>query len=280
MAVDKPLEELDSQYLFGKAMEAKEEAPVAEPEPERVALAPEAKEAAEAPVEPEAPAAEEPPKAPVEPPPEHQIPPWRLREEAEARRSAEMRAQELERRLNEITAHVQQQQKQPDFFENPDAATQQLIQRFVQPIMEEQRRTQMYNSKLIASVRHGEDKVEEAEQAFLRARDVQSLDPVDYERVVQAPNRYDAVVQWYRTQTALSTVGNDPEAWFQKRLEAALDDPKFQAQVIERAQKGAAGRPSMTKLPPSLSRTTAARGNADPLGDGSDGSLWSFATNR
>jgi hypothetical protein len=233
---------------------------------------------------PPAPAAA-PPPTPEAPPSEAAIPSWRLREEAEARRLAEDRARALEERLNQVAAHLQQQQKQPDFFENPDAATQAAVMRVLQPFaeaqqrqVEEQRQREMYFGRAVARLEHGADTVDKAEQAFLAAREHQSLDPADYERVVQSPNRYDAVVQWHRKQTAYSTVGDDPEAWYKKRLEADLADPKFQAELMERARKGAAGRPAATSLPPSLSRTTsAADSGGEPIGDMSDASLFAYA---
>jgi hypothetical protein len=234
------------------------------------------------PSEPPAPAPVPPPEPPPVPPTaaaEAPIPSWRLREEAEGRRAAEDRARALEARLNEIAVHLQQQQKQPDFFESPEAASQALINRAVQPLREEWQRTQMYNSRIVAGIKHGDDKVDEAEAAFMRARDSQILDPADFERVVQSPNRYDAVVQWHRRQAVQSTVGDDPEAWYQKRREAEMNDPKFQAEVLERARQGAAGRPSTTNIPPSLSKATAAASSSgDPLGDMSDKSLFAYAT--
>jgi hypothetical protein len=263
MADEKTPEQLQ-QEMFDTAV-------TAVPEAEPTATPP------EAPAEPEPKQGEPPPTPPVEPP-EAAIPSWRLREEAEARRLAEDRARMLEARLNEVAAHIQRQQKQPDFFENPDEATQALILRTLQPYAEEQRKQTMYNSQLIAKAVHGAERVDEAERAFLEAREREALDPADYERVVQSPNRYDAVVQWHKRQSVLASVGDDPEAWFQKRLEAAMDDPKVQAKFIERTQKGAASRPSETRLPPSLSRTTAAASNAgEPLGDMSDASLFKYA---
>src|SRR5262245_31659174 len=195
------------------------------------------------------------------------IPPWRLREEADARRAAEQRAALLEARLGEITHHLQQNQKPPDFFADPDAATQGLILRTLQPYAEETRKTLMYMGKMIASTMHGADKVDAAEQAFLESRARETLDPADYERVVQSPNRYDAVVQWHQRQSTLNQVGNDPNAWFEKQLEARLADPQFQAKLMERVRGTAAGRPSETRLPPSLSRSTATAGNSDVVGD-------------
>lgn len=228
-------------------------------------------------VQPQVPA--EAPVPPVPPePPEAAIPSWRLREEAEARRQAEQRAALLEARLNQVAEHLRQQTKQPDFFENPGQATQEIIARQLQPYIDETRRTQMYLGKMLAETAHGADKVSAAEQAFLAARDDASLDPADYERVVTSPNRYDAVVQWHKRQTVLSSVGDDPAAWFEKQLEAKLADPQFQAKLLEKVRTDAATRPSMTKLPPSLSKTTATAPNAGPSeGDMSDQSLFAFA---
>lgn len=236
--------------------------------------------------EPEAPAKPEvvetlPPVPPPTPEVEAAIPSWRLREEAEGRRLAEDRARTLEARLNEVAAHIRQNQKQPDFFEHPDQATQAIIQRTLQPILEEQRKNQMYLGKMVAEVAHGVDKVSTAETAFLKAKDNLSLDPADYERVVNSPNRYDAVVQWHKRQSVLSSVGDDPNAWFDKQLEAKMADPQFQAKMLERARAGAATKPGTVKLPPSLSKATAAAGNRDePLGDMSDTSLFAYAMKR
>jgi hypothetical protein len=243
------------------------------PDPEQVPAEPQP-EPAPAPTPPEVPPA---PVPPVEPAEGH-VPPWRLREEAEARRLAEDRARTLEARLTEINTHLQQAQKQPDFFEDPHQATRALIAQSLQPYAEAQRQTEMHNSKMIAGVVHGVDKVEAAEQAFLQARNAQSLDPADYERVVQSPNRWDAVVQWHKKQTVWTSVGDDPEAWYKKRLEADLADPKFQAEVLQKVRGSAATRPSETRLPPSLSKSTAVASNAgEEVGDMSDKSLFRFA---
>lgn len=219
------------------------------------------------------------PPAPAVEPPEAAIPSWRLREEAEGRRVAEDRARALEIRLNEIATHLRQQQKPPDFFEGPEQATMALINRTFQPYAEETRKTMMYLGKMVAEARHGEDKVAEAEKVFLEARDRNTLDPADYERVVQSPNRFDAVVRWHRKQSVLASVGDDPAAWFDKQLEARMADPQFQAKLLEKVQKDAATRPSITKLPPSLSKSTAAASNSGggEISDLSDQSLFAHA---
>ena len=88
-------------------------------------------------------------------------------------------------------------------------------------------------------------------------------------------------MQWHKRQTVLSSVGDDPEAWFNKRLETALADPKFQAEMLEKVRGSAAKRPSETRLPPSLSKSTAAASNTgDGVGDMSDQSLFRYAMGK
>jgi hypothetical protein len=202
-----------------------------------------------------------------------------LKEESDARRAAEERIRELEGHLQRVAAHLQAQQPQqkPDFFQNPDQATQEMILRTLAPYAEEQHKVSMYNSKMIASAVHGAEEVDKAEEAFLKAREEQTLDVADYERVVQSPNRYDAAVQWYRRQNVYAAVGDDPNAWFEQQLEARMADPKFQATVLEKIRGGAATRPGTVSIPPSLSKVTAAAGNGEFTGDLSDPSLWAYA---
>jgi hypothetical protein len=213
-------------------------------------------------------------------PAEAAIPSWRLREEADARRAAEDRVRAYEEKLKEYDAHLkrQQPQKVPDWFENPDAAMQEALVRWMGPIVQDQRRQSIHNSRMIAGLVHGRESVDAAEAAFLEAHRSQTLDPMDYERVVQSPNRYDAVVDWHRRNTVVSTVGNDPNAWFVKKLDEHLGDPRFQAALMERIRGSAATRPGTTRLPPSLSGKTSAMGNSgEPVGDLSDASLYAFA---
>lgn len=227
------------------------------------------------------------PETPTEPPKdaaEAAIPSWRLREEAEGRRAAEERARQLGDRLQQIEAHMRQQAQataqKPDFFADPDRAVQETILRTLAPFAQEMHRQTVAMGKGIADAIHGADKVAQAEQAFLEAMNDRSLDTMDYERVVQAPNRYDEVVKWYSRQGVLNSVGDDPNAWFEQEMERRMADPNFQAKYLERIRGDAAKRPSSTELPPSLSRVTAARGNSEPLGDMSNESLFSFAMKR
>jgi len=261
-------EEMVQQELFDAAKSPEpptESTPASEPE-----ASPEPEASSEsAPAESEKPAGKEPSES---------IPSWRLREEAEARRLAEDRARQLEARLNEVRVHREQQQPKPavpDFFIDPQAAMRASMDEYFEPIRKEYHRSMMQVARDTAEYRHGAEAVAQAEQVFMEARNKNMLDPADYERVVRAPNRFDAVVNWYRRLYALHTVGDDPAAWWEKQFEAKMADPKFQASVLEKIKGTAATRPAMTKLPPSLSKSTAAASNGAGVdGDLSHESLW------
>ncbi len=79
----------------------------------------------------------------------------------------------------------------------------------------------MANAQLIAGVKYGDDKVAEAEQAFIAALRSQQVDPADYHKVVGSPNRYAAAVHWHQRQLAQAEIGDDPAA-FRAKVEAEL----------------------------------------------------------
>lgn len=237
-----------------------------------------------------APPAPEPPVAPAATPPAPKppdggeaIPSWRLREEAEGRRTAENLARQLGERLAQVEGSLRREEKPPDFFENPDAAAQALLLKTLQPFAEETRKQLMYMGRMVANTVHGQDQVLAAEKAFIEAKNNESLDSADYEKVVGSHNRYDEVVKWHNRQMVQTTVGDDPAAWFDKQLEAKLADPAFAASLLQKVTGGASGQRPTTevRLPPSLAKTTAAAGNGVAmLGDLSDKSLFEYATGK
>ena len=97
----------------------------------------------------------------------------------------------------------------------------------------------------------------------------------------------ETLMQWHRENKTRAEVGNDPNAYFDKRFEAYLSDPANQAKVLERIRGGVQpsnpagnrqGLPSPVSLPPSLTRATNA--SADVSADDNDISndaLWRHA---
>jgi hypothetical protein len=98
-------------------------------------------------------------------------------------------------------------------------------------------------------------------------------------------------MRWHKTQATMREVGNDPEAYIERKLQERLSDPEYRRQLIDDlrndAQRGDGGRPrTSTRLPRSLNGASAGAGgrkgggsrSADPgLYDDSDASAFEFA---
>lgn len=144
-------------------------------------------------------------------------------EVAEFRRSNES----LQRQVSELLQRIpvpkveQPQQQLPDFFENPEAATQHTVQQTVSPQFDQITQTLMANAQIVAGLKYGDDKVAEAEKAFLSAVQARTLDPAEYQKVVSSPNRYAAAVQWFQRKQAMDEVGDDPAA-YRAKVEAEI----------------------------------------------------------
>jgi hypothetical protein len=127
---------------------------------------------------------------------------------------------------------------------------------------------------------HGEKAVTEAYQAL--ANGVNTGDPEAnsiLQRARSSMDPFGEVMKWHTQRTVFSTIGKDPEAWFQKKLDESFKDPAFQAKALERlqgnaAQVGSDGRPAI-KLPPSLNKIAGGAHNSAPDdGDMSDRGLF------
>ena len=129
-----------------------------------------------------------------------------------------------ERRMAQLVEAVKPKQEAappPDWFENPEAATQNAVRSSVSPQFEQINQQLLAIAKDNAVTRFTEETVDEAEQAFLSAYQSQKLDPADYHKVVNAPNRYAAAVSWFKRQQAQAEIGDDPAA-FRAKVEAEL----------------------------------------------------------
>jgi len=278
----------DEREMFDSALDTPEQ-PDNQPRDEQGRFA-KAEQPEEQPAE--QPQAEQPVEAQTEPqeqqqePKDHGIPPWRLREEAEARRAAEARAQQIEREAAEYRRQLAQLQEQskpkqvPDIFEDPNAFVSHGVQTAVDPIKSEVSQLREFYSRRDAIREHGEDKVKAAYQALdqaARAGDPEAVMTV--QRVRQSMDPFGDIMGWHTTRSLISTVGRDPNAWFEKQMEERLKDPAFQTKLMERMRGDAQTRPSVTQLPPSLNKTTAAL-TVQPDEDNSDAGLLRDALRR
>ena len=129
-----------------------------------------------------------------------------------------------ERRMAQLVEAVKPKQEAapaPDWFENPEAATQNAVRSSVSPQFEHINQQLLAIARDNAETRFTPETVNEAEQAFIGAMNSQKLDPADYQKVVSSPNRYAAAVQWHKRQQAQAEIGDDPTA-YKAKLEAEI----------------------------------------------------------
>lgn len=129
-----------------------------------------------------------------------------------------------ERRMADLVKAVTPKQEappKPDWFENPEVATQHAVQSTVSPQFEQINQQLLAIARDNAETRFTPEVVSTAEQEFIKALQSQTLDPADYQKVVSSPNRYAAAVQWHKQQQAKAEIGDDPAA-FRAKLEAEI----------------------------------------------------------
>jgi hypothetical protein len=117
---------------------------------------------------------------------------------------------ETNARMAQLVQAVTPPQVPPDFFDNPQAATRHEVAQTVSPEFERINQTLHSFARENAFHRFSEAKVNEAERAFIGALQEGRLDPSDYRRVVNSPNRYAEAVRWHQRQVAQAEIGDDP----------------------------------------------------------------------
>jgi hypothetical protein len=231
-----------------------------------------------------APADATPPPA-DEPPPESDgghIPAWRLREEAENRRAAEAKYQQLEREIAELRRNPPKPAEPPKPQEMPDP--------LLDPAGYQAHLRNEWQEALKAQA--GEISLRYARRAnperFAKAyAEVQNGSPADRARIRDAPDPGDELLAWYSEREAIREVGPDPAAYKQRILDEALKDPAYLAKaaaalrlsVVPSTGNGLR-QPSPVRLPPSLNGITpsgaAIAGDDDT--DMSDEAIFRHAT--
>jgi hypothetical protein len=216
------------------------------------------------------------------------IPPARLKAEAEKRREAEADAAALRREIAELrgmvtatrqpVAQPQQEAAPATLWDDPDA----YLKNQLSPIQSALLNQKAEFSKMIAVEKHGEEVFSAAENALETAAGTPEGQAF-IQKLREAAHPAEELIKWHKQQQNISRVGNDPDAWLNAEIEKRLNDPAFLAQAVERHRAGGASNtnasrsPPLTNIPPSLSRIPSG-GNAAPAGDESDGALFSSLT--
>jgi hypothetical protein len=121
----------------------------------------------------------------------------------------------------------------PDFFENPDAAFQARLQEALSPLQQGQTSIVENFSRMMASDKHGEETVNKAYQDLQsRVNANPAAMRATYQRIMQSQHPYGELVKWHKEQSALSTYGDDPEAWRNSERE------RIRAEILAEAQGG------------------------------------------
>ena len=130
-----------------------------------------------------------------------------------------------ERRFEQLIGAVKPQQPteaekpKKDIWDDPDEFVQSGIQAALTPFQKEMQATLNGIAKDAAIARHG-DAVDAAERAFMLAVQSRTVDQADFDKVLKAPNRYSAAVEWHKRAQAQAEIG-DPVA-FKEKLRAEI----------------------------------------------------------
>jgi hypothetical protein len=94
-------------------------------------------------------------------------------------------------------------------------------------------------------------------------------------------------MSWHAQQSTIKEVGNDPNAWLERKLQERLNDPEFLAAAVERARGSARQNGAReytpargSRMPPSLNSASGSSHQVDDpdLYDPSEGAVFRFAT--
>lgn len=222
-----------------------------------------------------------------------QIPAWRLREEADNRRRVETELAERNRELAELRrnppkpAEPAKPETKPDPLLDPDGY-EAYLERKVEArfAAAEQARIKERGEESLQAARTANTELfDKAYAEVQRLRDAGDTHSIARIRDSRDPGK--ELLKWYREREAVREVGDDPNAWFERKFEEALKDPAKAAKAISilRAQQNPASvpagtrNPSPVRLPPSLSTVTPS-GSAIGAGDDdvSDEGLFRHAT--
>jgi hypothetical protein len=198
--------------------------------------------------------------------PDHRVPLAELMKERDNRQSAQRELDQLRQQmfmLQQQQAQKPQEEEAIDIFANPEA-----YQSRIQQTMEQRLKAMEGNFSLrLAAYKHGDDFHEAWKEMVNRT---QNGDDSIRQQVMQSPDPGETLVQLYQREMVINKVGNDPEAYIQKRLDEALKDPAFLAKAIEAAKASAGAQPkpaNKIELPPSLNKMAADHGETFDVSD-------------
>ncbi|MDP5216701.1 hypothetical protein Q5Y75_05680 [Ruegeria sp. 2205SS24-7] len=178
------------------------------------------------------------------------IPVTALLDEREKRQLAERKAEDAGRRLAELEAKQRaEQQKAPDWDEDPQAAAQ-FQQQTIHQQMEQQRLNQ---SRFFAEREFGKEAVAEAFEYF-------NQNPQLSHQLMSEASPFHAAVEFHQKQKFLSEVGENPEA-YKEQMREQIRQEIMAEMTTSQTPKPKAPPPSMSKAPSAGKGDTITPGN-------------------
>lgn len=200
-----------------------------------------------------------------------QVPSWRVREiNEEKRRLADenerFKAELVQLRNAQQRPTPQTEQKKPERADpllDPEGYAKQVREDIRNELLAERREESLQ--------RAAEEHPDDFKAAYAAAQ--QARDPALNARMQASRDPGKTLLAWHREQKTMQEVGNDPNAWLEKKLEERLKDPTFLAKAVELArgyaqpQQQTNGRPRV-ELPPTLSSASRAQAAAKASDEG------------
>jgi hypothetical protein len=272
----------DDEKLFDDITQGSDDSPPPGPDP-----APEPPQAAPEPApQPAAPAAGEEPTASPEPPQPHpegvvrHVPLRELLDEREKRQTAERRAEERERAIQQILAAqkaAEQPRPDPAIWDQPDG----WIEQKLTPLQKAQFEATHSTSEELARIRHGDEVVDKALQAMESAMGTRDAEAVSaWQRMMGSRRPYQDLVDWFKRSEPV----RDPQGYRTRLQDDLLKDPAFLQKAQEALRASAASNP-VTHQPnaaaslPSVSRAGVPASTSegeDPFGKMADDDAYEF----
>lgn len=149
----------------------------------------------------------------------------------------------------------------PHFFDDPDAAFDNRLRAAIDPIQQSQTSIVENFSRMMASDKFGEDTVNAAMSEIEKrvSQNPQGM-RATYERIMRAPHPYGELVKWHKEVSALSTYGDDPEAYINAEVERRI----AAAQGGQQQNGGQQFQPQHQQRPPTMPSSFASARNNGP----------------
>ncbi|CVI58784.1 hypothetical protein CFBP4996_19695 [Agrobacterium leguminum] len=156
----------------------------------------------------------------------------------------EKKLKELEDRIVSLSQPQQlaQPQPKPTLFDNPDGYMQEQLTPVQTAILD----MKEFVSESMAVQSHGREKVDAAKAAIEQVAATPDGQRVIAE-MINSQHPFEVLMNWHKRQMAFAEVGDDPEAWFQKRLAAmqgGQQQPQAQPQQTHQPAAQAAPLPT------------------------------------